>query len=621
LSTDNKTLFRSTDGGVTFAEVESPNWTATATANWSTGWSMAEHDGTIMIVEYGAASALQGRLLQISTDDGATWTAAFDLETLTPDPYHFHTVGYHAGQDRWIAAYGDGLGQRGVIYSDDDGTTWAELSTPGDYGEQPVSFYDYGDSTKFLAGFDGGATVGTFDVTTGDCEVLFADTDHRANKMYCWSVTKVDDVYYAGSFDSSSSAHAVLWVSSDLTNWSVYHRFAEGATNGFYRYVGYLNGKLHYDVSGRRHFSISPAAVKNVTGTRVEPAITNLASAVQSSSETGLAWASGSLNWTASNDTTTGYHGSRSDKFVGTDADAATKQSYLALTLGDAAADKYYVASVYAKASKNVTAMLSLRTAAGAYISEAQNTYYTLSTDWQRLVTGVYTISAGAPATYRVYVSAFQGVEAATIWLDGLQVQELPLTSWQVGGTAKAADSYTETFTATGAWTDIFAIQTTGLSHLYGVDAAIKTWAYGADDSISLGWNESESKFTITRTVDGTPQAAVSSAATFWHPNAVIKFALRVSGGGIQLSIQNGGAVETLTDSAVPNLVSNEITATYNAFPGVVVTGWNYAQISPLWVNDTDIATIFDLGTASGWTVGGGKRTFTSGTGTITLGE
>jgi hypothetical protein len=121
----------------------------------------------------------------------------------------------------------------------------------------------------------------------------------------------------------------------------------------------------------------------------------------------------------------------------------------------------------------------------------------------------------------------------------------------------------------------------------------------------------SEKKFTLTRTVGGEAQAAVAqAAATYWHGNAVIKFALIFSPGVCELTIQNGRAVERLTDTAgIAALTEAEIVATYGTFPMVVLTGWNRAQVLPILATDAEIAAAFNLTTPDYVHTGSGKST------------
>jgi hypothetical protein len=700
INSDDRKMYRSANAGVSFTEIVSPNWAPSAGSTWNTPWMFAEHEGVLMLAEYGAASELSGPHLYKSTDDGLTWSVTYDLDSQTAKPYHWHTVAYHAGTGkdtgRWVAAFGDSRPLRGIVTSQ-DGINWHKLYTEGTCPDQPVCFYDYGHPTKILYGADGGTCIGRLDVITGEIEVLFAKTDRLGNRGYCWVITKVGDVYYAGSHDTSTSGaeQAVLWVSTDLINWSVYHRFTTGEALGFYRYAGYLGGKLHFDIQaagGRKHFAISPATVKNVNGVLCEPAATNLKTTTSSSSnEVTSDWASGSVNWTVSQNTTTALHGSACAKCVGTDGSAGTKNAYASnITLGNASVPKTYIISFYAKTDpgKNEVGQANLRTSAGVNLTPDVPAQFVLDSNWQKITLPPVTIAAAAPAAHRVYVTITQGTTAATIYLDCLQIQESPVTEWQVGGTAKTADNLTETVGAAYAWSHLFAVQAKGLDTQYAnakqyldhadvvdktgglvgiactghgyadgssvtiigttnyngvwtlhadssanelvitatyaaehiplstaqvaqtVTQHLKTWKVGSDELL-LYYNVTNRKFYIQRNAE----TAVASLAQKWNPNAIIKLALRVDASGLTLDIQNGRAIEQITDSALAAIINASLTiitgdlSSENQFPGVYVGRTNLTGLTgltalpsemgfgfiPFKLTDAEVAEAFNL--------------------------
>lgn len=621
VSSDSKKMFRSIDGGVNFVEVTSPNWVPSASSSWNTPWMFADHHGVLMLGEYGAASSLAGRYLHKSNDEGATWSVAYDLNSQTAKPYHWHTVAYHEGSGKWVAAFGDTRAYRGIVTSH-DGTTWTKLYTEGTGPDQPVCFYDYGDPVWILFGDDGAACIGKLNVYTGQIQTVFTETNRQDNQFYCWTIFAHAGVYYAGSMDTSGSgaAQAVLWVSTDRVNWSVYHRFDTAELVGFYRYAGYIGGKLHFDVASaatRNHFMISPASVRNVGGVLIEPANTNLKTTTSSSSnESTSDWTSGSTNWTGSRVTSEHLHGVAAAKFVGISGDANTKNVYASnVTLGDAGADKKYVITLYAKAEsgQHHPGQVNLRTSGGSSLTPNIVTQFVLDDQWQKIVCAPVTIPKAAPAAYRVYVSIIQGSTAATVYIDCLQIQEAPLTEWQVGGTAKTADVLTETVAAPFEWTDLFAVQTRGLHTHYTTGTAkhyIKTWKVGSDE-IQLYFDSADAKFYIQRNAE----SAVGSAENFWAPNAVLKFALRADASGLTLDIQNGRAKEQITDSALAAVLNASLTMIYgdvssaNQFPGVYFDDAVYSDedvstqrrqelgfgFIPFKLSDAEVSAAFNL--------------------------
>lgn len=580
------------------------------------------HGNIVIINEYGPSSALGGRYMYRSADNGATFTKVADLADQTPDPYHWHTVGYHSATGRWLAFFGDNIDKRGVMYSDDDGVTWANLHTVGSYPDQPLVCYDFGNPTDLLVGCDGPTTVGRLNVATGEIVSYGIQGDQRPTRHYVFSLGKYGSVYYAGGFDNSGSSPApVIMISDDLNNWSVYHKFlvADGVS-GINKYVGYFNGKIFLDVdltSGvSRTFAISPAKIRNVGGVLIEPAVTNLASSVDASCFDGsVGWTAATTGWTVSRVTSEDYVKSATAacmRGVGTDGDpAAQKNSASPNILLGAVGEKKYIIQAYVKATRPIPVSWKLykNFSPTGYVDTANDTIFMADRNWKLYRSRPYTVAAGEIGNYKVYLGAVQGTLATEIFVDGFQVIEVPVSEWQIGGSAKSADILSETVSAPYEWTDIFAVQTLGQLVHYGAAANlyIKSWKVGSDE-IQLYYNVSDGKFYLQRNAE----TAVGSAAQEWHPNQVIKFSLRADASGLTLDIQNGRAKEQITDSALAAVLNAELTMIYgdissaNQFPGVYFDGSMDADNAegigfiPFKLTDAEVAAAFNLAPTAG---------------------
>ena len=682
----------SLNNGTSFTEATF-NTARTATSIIDT-WCVRHNGSTIIICEYGAASQLGGRYIYRSVDGGKTYTKTFDLNDENPDGYHFHTVAYHAASGRWVACYGDTMAVRGVLVSTSDGVSWSNLHTVGNFMDQPVCGLDVGDPTRLLVGCDGPTTLGWLDVTTGILSPINLPSDPRANRSYCYSLGYYAGVYYAGGFDNSASSPApVIWVSTDLVNWSVYHKFLVADTViGCHQFIGGFGGKVHFllqftpSVPTFRTFSISPATVRTVAGTLIEPAVTNLTTLAQSNNESSVVWGVSSARTTvAKSDQYVGnFVGDYGVKIAGTtDADPlSVTASGPSITLGDASVAKKYIIQFRIKADAPIGCTVTLyrysstgktlSTAAvankgsgkigitlaahgypvassitltgssydGTYTVDAttttdeivvaatygasttngtvkyaagnmntgNNSLYVVGTGWQWIRSRPFDLVAGDVAVFKPYVILSQGSLKCVAYLDCLQVMEPPLTEWMIGGTTKVADLLTETVNADFAWTDLFAVQTLGQLDHYTAAANlyIKTWKVGSD-ALCLYYNPTDSKFYIQR----NSETAVASAAQAWHPNQVIKFALRANSAGLTLDIQDGRAVERITDSALAALLNASVTMIYgdassaNQFPGRYADGLlddsisgvskNLLGMIPFKLTDADVAAAFNL--------------------------
>ena len=605
-------IYRSTDGGDSFAEVYTcPH----PTSQW-TIWSYAKNSTTMMLCDYGGSGGFpdsnipDGRYVHKSVDDGANWEVCLDGNSLTDKMRHWHTVGYHAGSGRWLAYAGDLMTYNKVMYSTDEGANWDYLYAAKNCFVKPVSVVDYGSPTDVLFGDDLYSGISALNVVTGEVRPLGPQFDGRDAKGYVFCVAYYDGIYYGCTYNLSwGSLDSVIYVSNDLINWSVYHRFdISGYIRGVFGFVGYLGGKLHFQVmsaaTGLKQFAISPAKVTLVSGSVIMPAVTNLLNTANLSSfETSAALSSASLNWKVSRTTDEHYHGTACMKCTGIDNDIyegkKVTTANISLTGG-----KTYIVSFAIKGTANGSGYVHLYRNFDpvGWVSEWNDVSFPISTTWREVKTFPYTIVDSG--NYRIYIGVFQGPVAQTVYIDSLQIAEYPVKEWQIGGTNSVCDILTATVTTPAEWTDVFIVQTTGLSPLYKAasNLYIKTWKADANNFMSLYYNPTVSKFYIQRTIDGSALAAVGTTTQFWQPNAILKFAFQSCPAGISLSVQNGKAfVETITNGAMAAINSAAITMingdvnSANQFPGVYVDKCAFTDFVPVWLSSKDIESLFNL--------------------------
>lgn len=619
-----KVLYRSANSGASFTDVTPSGDNAmSATAVIFPRWCIRNNGNVMLMAEYGPSVVFGGRYIFRSTDDGVTWTRCFDAVDITATEanqiYHFHGLGYHAATGRWIATMGDGLARRCNVYSDDNGLTWTVLNAPTTYFTQPLGgFIDYGDPYYLICGDDGYSSIQKFDVRDGTLINVYNGFSSELGKYYVFDIAYYGGVFYALKATTTASIYDMSIVTSnDGTNWTVYHNFSVGDKISAVYYAGYCNGKLHFFAvnavdSVTKHFKVTPARFSTVTGVEVSPASENVLSEANSSVEANIGnWniASSPAGWTIAASTDYAVHGTKSIKIVtpaAGDAILRTVQcsANFTLTVGET----YYCSFYFRGGDITLSASIWDNTESAA---RGAVTYYS-GNSWREARTLPFTVAEGDEANvHRIFISVPAHVGQRTIYIDAIQVIKAPYNPWQVGGTAKVADALTETVTTAKVWSDVFAIRAKMLNTYYALSPAaaltIKTWALDANNKIVLTYDPADLKFKITRTIAGSAKSVVSSAATYWHGESCIKFILRVSGTAVNLDIQNGRAIETLSDGGMAALLDAEIVGTYGDFPMVVLTGWNLAQFIPLWIPDTDVTAVMNLMTPEYLKLSSGK--------------
>jgi len=453
-----------------------------------------------------------------------------------------------------------------MVYSDDDGDTWNVFDTQGDLWVQPVRLFDYGDPVYFLAPEDGYGGLLKLNAQTGESKIVFNEVEWLGGLHYFFDCFKYDGLYYAVHANITSLTprcyNMGVMVSPDTERWYWYHLFDQSDKAAMSWFAGYNNGKLHLmlqsldSVPEYRHFQISPAKIKEMQGTVITPAVTNLLSQNNSSVETSSGdWvcdASGILTRTNQQARTGQY----SMRFTKQSSAASNNVRIWPNPQLNLEPGKYYIGSAYVKGTNNVIDSYLYSVSGGAGSSSL---YRLVGSDWTKVFTNIFYVTANNKNQITLNFAVItNGDGDFDLYFDDVAIQERPMNLWQMGDVPKAADQLIETAHVSDEWTDIFAVQTLWFNSLY-LNSTIKTWAKDKDNSLTLGFD------------------------AFFEKS------------GTKVSYQAANAIETIQDDAIVGLLNTEITATYGDFPMIVVTGLNYAQWIPFAISDDRVKAAFNL--------------------------
>ena len=557
-------------------------------------WSLKEARGTIIAAEYG--SALYHRaFINRSVDDGATWSVVHYQEKTTIS--HYHAVGYHAGTDKWVCNTGDGAGQQFLLTSTDDGLTWAShIVGKQDNAGQVIRYMDYGDATKILCASDDIGMVHGLDLTTYNIYPSLTNWENQiggSKSNFCTELFKYGNVYYACQWDgryptSTYPRHAVISVSTDLVNWTVYHRFTDIDIKGVRGFGGYFNGKLHFAVEADvattvYHLLLSPATVSNVSGLVIEPAATQMLSESQSSIETGLisVWTELVNIDTAEVVSGTAYHGTKSAHFL--DNDGYIQPGIVFNT----DVNDYYIGRAWIKGQTNGTGSFHLNTYNG---NTNDRPKYLFGSEWKEYATEVRQATAITTAI-SVFGNLRPSDSIVELWVDAIAVYKFPCPFWNLGDATKNKDEYTYTVWAgedaaylrrIGAsynptyWTDDFTINPHIGSHkitAYTGKMYLRTYKADANNYASVYYKADDGKFYLEVVVAGAAATTQATAATAFLSDASIYIKIVKDVSGLTLSVASGVAYISATAITAPDNLWGELTViegdinTDNIFP------------------------------------------------------
>ena len=193
----------SIDGGQTWNAMTLP-----ASTNWI---DVAYGNGVFMAID-------QGGLATAISTNGTSWTAA----TAPPTPLGANNIALAYGAGKWVIASADAPTDP-MHYSDDDGTTWTECTTPtGSY--QDIAF---GNNIWVIVGASGALAYSTDGIT-------FTDNANAAGSETNFSVSYGQGLFVlssvdTGAYEAYTSENGTTWTQRTLTDTSVDYNFAFGS--------------------------------------------------------------------------------------------------------------------------------------------------------------------------------------------------------------------------------------------------------------------------------------------------------------------------------------------------------------------------------------------------------
>lgn len=558
------------------------------------GWNIKEDDsGTIIANEYCSFDpATCGKIFR-STDDGHSWATVLDLATETVAPKHGHCIGWHRRTNTWLAWFGDGDNHQ-VWRSFDSGSTWTKWGST-ERGSQFVDFVDRNHATKiFVCGDSPQQGLCEIDVTAASLEVADIRT---CNTRWCgnsssllmdqaWGGAHVNGIAYFAQRCSGTTPTTAreLSTSIDMLNWSTCELRTDISTTssaGWERYAGYFGGRHHWITSGfAGHFSMLPATVETRRAVQLSSGHTNLFTADKSSFESTAvaeAW-----NTSAISRVSGGHNGSWCLKASTTAANSKVGgviSGYATGTVGQpySARCRLKAVGIDHHSAQYAVCQLSnnsapIGTGTLSFLNPA---------DWSDVVIGTTTLTTNT--TIRVQLSATAEAAGRCEWLtDDFQISAGDPTHWQVGGTALAASLLSGTTTAGTTLTHSTTVYPVCASWRQTSASKAYIWAYIVDASnyVEVYYLPSAKKFGVQRTVGGSAQTAVETAAVEFGDLTPIRLTLTSSASGIALGVAITSNTFTASDSAMTGLYSGAVTIKYadhaqaNGWPcSVIVAG------------------------------------------------
>jgi len=553
------TVDRSIDDGLTWEAAKWADtgtdfaWLTTGAWFYSTGWGFHQADnGTIVMVEYKLPWG--GRYIYRSGDGGATWRVVHDNGGVVK---HYHAVTKHKGLNRWVAVIGDGIMAQKLVVSDDDAHTWYDYTFAGERNLQPTYLLDYGHPTRLLFGSDSDWQVGWLDVSDGPdakkMASLITNWGPRPAKNYCCNIFEHNGVYYACNWDTRTPRNPVISVSEDLQHWAVYHRFVR-AEYGNFDCAGAAGGKLHLKprtaAENYEHLVISPTKVKLWNGLVLAPPTENLFDAVASSAASVEGWlnrseeippGSGQRGLLECVDYTA-HHGDSCLHYVRSDGGYMMLDSPpIPFEIG-----KTYQARYWVKGLAHTLRTYWRRNGHGEGIAIQVGLP---QDEWREVIMAPFTVPADAyELRLELWVTSTSG-NLCEVYLDSLQVEEVPSTHWHLGGTARAPTRVTAAVPVDGAWTNVFTIQPGNLSEYLekAGELHVRTYEWTPNTHVDLYLDAEQGRFKLQATVGGIPQDPIATSPQYFIRRAQIRFAVGSADEQLTLAISNGQPVEAIT--------------------------------------------------------------------------
>jgi len=524
-----------------------------------------ESYGTIIASTYSSIYTTPNQIWR-STDNGITWGKVLELE-----PYyilHFHAVGYHAALGKWVVDTGDNQNpnppyntRQHTFVSDDDGQTWHEYAYNDDgsgkrsNSGQVTRFRDYGHPTRILIASDEYQRIGWLDLVTWEVGTFMkAPPRSYSGSNYFFDVFKYDNLWYASLFSSGTAGthNSAIYVSPDLEQWAIYHRFSDASVLGGNQFAGFLGGKLHIKTStdslgAAGHFSISPAKVAIVDNALVlTPQKLNLMTESQSKCNSTSGWFYWSAEWWSP----TIFKTVDDPNFAG------NKSIYLEKTLSGTV-NLYSPAVAVTPGQTYIPHFWVQGTMRLVVIGFTDTRYNILGTDtnwgirgdnkWTEVWGAPYTVpsnitSVRLKAVY--YADRMDGVVEA--WLGAAEIAASPYSPWHVGQATSSKEYLDHTVNLSANFTHIFSAECmpnaveAGNNPLY-----LCTYYISPTDYVELYYGPSQDKFYLESTgCDPGDNGIISSGSQWLHRHTTVRVAVRYSNGTMRLSLTDGDGVE-----------------------------------------------------------------------------
>lgn len=551
-----------------------------------TSWSFWEAvNGTIVVVEYAATTATtpKGFGLWRSTDHGTSFTREYLYDGSNSGTKHFHAVAKQEATGAWVASMGDGTGDL-MLTSADDGDTWTALlgqtTTATEYQFQPVAFLDDGSSNLLYAGEDYSGLVCSIDVksdsaTYKEINSLYGSGATKDN-THVFGLYKYNGIYYASTYLTAGAgnvnnvnAKSVILVSTDLTNWVVYHRFADGE-NGILRFLGVMGSKIHAtyvnNAGTYKHLTFNPVTISAVSGYALDPATTNRVGMTSSRNLYQCTSLEGGTNswWTGGATGTTPLHGAASyddvvagsgsaSDYIGSSGDSAiTRGVYSTAQLAYKGIGVGY--SYCAKGGGDISAQRYWRGNKSRYF----NIHYEPTVS-KSVAGGDATNSQNnQPTLFYANVAGLGASTAYTMSYDCVQVELGPQTRWQLGGLSgspstsnpRVIDNFLYSASLGNFWTVMFVYvpyaQSEHLANFANQYICALTDT-GASNKLELYYNTTDNKFYMAFNAGGD----TGTTSTYkWYRDQPIRMALTCNGSTLTLHVNTGGAWEHKTIDA-----------------------------------------------------------------------
>lgn len=253
------------------------------------GWT-GVHGNKIVIGEYGDKTKVDGgKRVYLSEDYGKSFSLIYTRPKQAGQGMHIHLCVFHPTNPNIIyVSFGDSP-YSNLIKLTKGETEWAAETT--DLPCQPTAALACGN--KLLMGADGSlsdSSIFLFDPETNTREAVlrfpqrnttYPNAPYRTpeNDTYCWSIKRLNGVYYAALATDASGEHYSegIYVSLDGNNWTCL--IPELMTSGFWNIAGIDNqGRIW----GRKRgpsamglFCFSEPKIKNIKFVFAERGITN----------------------------------------------------------------------------------------------------------------------------------------------------------------------------------------------------------------------------------------------------------------------------------------------------------------------------------------------------------